>query len=154
MKAIITLEFTELTDEDKLRGILNDIEQYLASEFTPSLVETSIRGGRRVSAGAGGSKGEHILGLLRANPMWKREQVAELAGCSVSRVGEVMRAAGIVREKPGKSAESESMSNEAAGGAEPISTASEDVRHEKCEHEIRGKKRVGSCKLCASYVAA
>jgi predicted transcriptional regulator len=48
---------------------------------------------KKKPAGTGGSKGQQVLELIREHPDWARKQIADAAGCTVQRVGEVVRAA-------------------------------------------------------------
>lgn len=46
---------------------------------------------RRAVGGSGGAKGQAIVAALRDHPDYTRAQIAEAAGATVARVGEVIR---------------------------------------------------------------
>ena len=48
---------------------------------------------------AGGEKGQHIAELLKSKPDMTRKEIAEVVGCSQSRVAEVARVLGLTKPR-------------------------------------------------------
>lgn len=82
-----------------------------------------------------------------------RREAAEHAGCTVQRVGEVIRARAELFTSEGK------VYRLALPVADvtTVDLAEEhghEVRFERCEHERRRKIKTGKCKECPPYVAS
>lgn len=80
------------------------------------------------------TKGQQVLDYLKHHPNADRKAIADAVGCTVQRVGEVLRAAGITTVKPAKADK-------------------KAARTERCEHEKKAKSKLGSCKKGCPPVA-
>lgn len=91
-------------------------------------------------AGHGGAKGQAILDFFASRPAGAtRKQAAEAVGCTVARVGETIRSHG--------GFEQDGTTYRLQTTAEPQLRA-KVVRTERCEHERKAKRRLGTCKKC------
>lgn len=84
------------------------------------------------------TKGDKIVEYFLRHPDATRRQVAEAVGCTVARVGEVVRAGRV------QSAQQQKTKRRVRSA----------VRHERCQHEKARKTRTGSCRECPPYEAA
>jgi hypothetical protein len=106
-----------------------------------------IRAGLTAGVGAargGSTKGQAILDYFSAHGPSTRREAAEAVGCTVGRVGEVLRAnlSTFEQTRPGMWA-----ATAPDGTAAPVET-----RQGRCEHEKRRKTKAGSCKVCPPLV--
>jgi hypothetical protein len=94
------------------------------------------------------NKADKVRAFFANNPGGSRKDAAAFAGCSVQRVGEVVRQSTNTDHIP---PEAEDAFYAIPAGPDDLSV---EVRHAACEHERRRKTRRGTCTECPPFVLA